>query len=280
MQGWSEGISAALEYIENNLTEKLDADVIAAQANVSNFYFQKIFCALSGFTVGEYIRNRRLSQAASELTFGNEKVIDVALKYGYDSPDSFTRAFCRFHGVTPSCVSKGNVELKYFAPLKIKLTLEGGKMLEYKIVKKAQFTAIGISRKFCNDTSYCEIPKFWNEHMQSEFGKEICGTYGICIDNGGCKNFTYLIADDYAPWKEYSGDLEMKYIPEHTYAVFPCRGKLPESLQTVNTKIWSEWLPACNEFAIADNFNIEYYAPLGENSEEDYCEIWIPVKAV
>ena len=126
---------------------------------------QRIFHTLCGFTVGS-IRNRRLSIAAQELSKA-DKVIDVAIKYGYNSPDSFTRAFTKFHGITPSAAKLKGANLKSFAPVKIKLILEGGTMLEYKIVEKAQFTVMGKVISFNTDTSYDEIPKFWQEHMES-----------------------------------------------------------------------------------------------------------------
>lgn len=125
------------------------------------------------------------------------KVIDVALKYGYDSPDSFARAFTRFHGVSPSEAREQGSKLNSFAPLKIKLTLEGGTMLEYKIVEKSQFTVMGRLRKFNSETSYGEIPQFWQEHIKSGESKVVCGMYGICMDSDG-KNFDYLIADNYS----------------------------------------------------------------------------------
>lgn len=106
MNGWNEGITNAIAYIEDNLTEDMDINDIAGKAYVSSFYFQKIFHVLCGFTVGEYIRNRRLTLAAQELCSTNIKVIDVALKYRYESPDSFTRAFTKFHGITPSAAKE------------------------------------------------------------------------------------------------------------------------------------------------------------------------------
>ena len=136
MNGWAEGIQSAIQYIEDNLTEELEIEDIAAKAYVSAFYFQKIFSCLCGFTVGEYIRNRRLTLAAQELSADGAKVIDVAMKYGYDSPDSFTRAFTKFHGISPSAAKEKGAELKAFAPLRIKLTLEGGTTMEYKSLKK------------------------------------------------------------------------------------------------------------------------------------------------
>ena len=279
MNGWNEGITNAVSYIENHLTDDLDIDEISARANVSSFYFQKIFSVLCGFTVGEYIRNRRLTLAGQELAALDIKVIDVAVKYGYDSPDSFTRAFTKFHGITPSAAREHGANLNSFAPLKIKLTLEGGTIMEYRITSKAQFTVMGRSGKFNTETSYDEIPKFWKEHFESGHGKTVCGMYGICIDSDG-KDFNYLIADNYLPWNEVPEGYMTKVIPEGTWAVFPCRGALPKALQDVNTKIWSEWLPSCKAYKLAGNYNIEMYAPPAENPDDTYCEIWIPVEKV
>lgn len=279
MNGWNEGIANAIAYIEENLTKEIDLNEVANQAYVSTFYFQKIFNVLCGFTVGEYIRNRRLTLAAQELCSSNIKVIDVALKYGYDSPDSFARAFTKFHGINPSAAREKGSKLNSFAPLKIKLTLEGCTMLEYKIVEKAQFTVMGRLRKFNTETSYGEIPKFWKEHMESSENKIVCGMYGICMDSDGT-NFDYLIADNYIPWNEIPEGYETKVIPAGTWAVFPCRGALPKALQDVNTKIWSEWLPSCKAYKLAGNYNIEMYTPPCENPDDDYNEIWIPVEKV
>lgn len=279
MNGWSEGISRAIDYMEEHLTEDLDIQTIAGEACVSGFYFQKIFCALCGFTVGEYIRNRRLTLAAQELSSGKARVLDVALKYGYDSPDSFPRAFTRFHGVSPSAAREKGSQLRSFAPLKIKLTLEGGTMLEYRITEKAQFTVMGLTRQFNMDTSYQEIPRFWSEHMKSEQGAVVCGMYGICLGGNG-KLFNYMIADNYLPWNEVPPHCETRVIPAGTWAVFPCRGPLPQTLQDVNTQIWSEWLPACKAYRLAGNYNIEMYGPRAEKPEDTYSEIWIPIEKV
>lgn len=279
MNSWNEGITNAVSYIEENLDKELNIDDIAAKAYVSSFHFQRIFSVLCGFTVGEYIRCRRLTLAAQELASGEEKVIDIALKYGYDSPDSFARAFARFHGVPPSAAKQKGIRLNAFAPLKIKLTLEGGTMLEYKIVEKAQFTVMGRSRIFNSDTSYEEIPKFWTEHMQSGESKVVCGMYGICLDGDG-KNFEYLIADNYLPRSEVPEGYVTKVIPAGTWAVFPCRGALPKALQDVNTKIWSEWLPSCKSYKLAGNYNVEMYTPPCENPDDTYSEIWVPVEKI
>ena len=231
---------------------------------------------LCGISVGEYIRNRRLTLAAQELSATDIKVIDTAVKYGYDSADSFTRAFTRFHGISPSAAREKGARLKSFAPLRIKLSLEGGTMLEYTIVEKAAFTVMGRSRTFNADTSYAEIPKFWQEHMASGEREKVCGMYGVCLDGDG-KHFEYLIADNYIPQKEVPAGYVTKTIPAGTWAIFPCKGDLPRTLQDVNTMIWSEWLPNCKEYKLAGNYNIEAYFPPNE-SGVTYSEIWVPIE--
>ena len=121
MENWTESIQNALRYVEENLSGDLDIREIAKRACVSPFYFQRIFSALCGISIGEYIRRRRLTLAGEELTNSDDKVIDIAAKYGYDSPDSFNRAFQRFHGISPSAARKTGAPLRAYAPVKIRL---------------------------------------------------------------------------------------------------------------------------------------------------------------
>ena len=139
MQNWVNGFQKSIDYIEENLTDELEIDEIAARAALSPFYYQRIFGALCGMTVGEYIRSRRMTLAATELLGTGMKVIDVAVKYGYDSPDSFAKAFQKYHGIKPSEAKKPGAEFKAISPLHIKITLEGGTMLDYRISEKAPF---------------------------------------------------------------------------------------------------------------------------------------------
>ena len=273
---WMEGLQAALDYIEAHLTDEIRAEDVAAQAYVSSFHFQRIFSALCGLPLGEYVRRRRLTLAGEELSRGGVKVIDAALKYGYDSPDSFARAFARFHGISPSAARERGARLNAFAPMKIRVILEGGSMLEYRIVEKAAFTVMGVSRRFTADSAYREIPDFWSEHMESPLAGEVCGMFGLCLDNEP-DSFEYLIADNYIPWKEVPAGCVTRTIPAGTWAVFPCRGALPEALQSVNTRIWKEWLPGCREYRLGGNYNVELYAPPAEKPEDTYSEIWVPV---
>lgn len=281
---WMKSISEAVEYIENHITENITADDVANHVCISSFYFQKGFSMLCGFSVMEYIRNRRLALAGGELATSNIKVIDVAIKYGYDSPDSFTKAFTRFHGITPSMVRKDGTIIKSFAPLKLKISLEGGYIMDYKITKKDSFTVLGVPKQFKYENAKQEIPLFWQEHYASGKGKYVCGMFGINIDEQmGCENFEYLIADIYNPVMDIPEGFVTKLIPAFTWAVFPCKGPMPISLQNVNTKIFSEWLPALKEYEFAAGYCIEMYDasdkyPNGIQDENYYSEIWIPVK--
>ena len=274
MNTWIEGIQNAIAYIEENLTEEIMIKDVAEKAYVSEFHFQRIFTVLCGFTVSEYIRKRRLTLAAQELSGGDVRVIDVAMKYGYDSPDSFTRAFSKFHGIMPSAAKQKGAKLQNFAPLKIKISLEGGTMMEYKIVEKEAFTIMGRKRKFNMEDSYEKIPKFWDEHYATGGGASVVGMYGLCID-AESGEFDYYIADNYDPDKEIPEGYETRTLPAGKWAVFPCT---LGTLQDTNTRMWKEWLPNCREYELGGNYNIEMYTPVcKENPKETYCELWLPL---
>lgn len=280
---WIESMSEAIKYIEGNLENDLKVEDIATKAFISPFYFQKAFSLLCGFSVGEYIRYRRLANAGNDLLTTDEKIIDIAMKYGYDSPDSFTKAFTRFHGSTPTAVRKNGQTIKTFVPLKLKFLLEGGYIMDYKIIEKEAFKVIGVSKIFNGETSYKEIPSFWTQHYQAGNGKYICGMYGVCIETREKgQEFEYLIADDYNAEKKLPSEFKVFEVPKHTWAIFPCVGPMPKALQEVNTKIFSEWLPNCTDYEIAGGYNIEYYTDLsnyknGNQDEKYYSEIWIPI---
>jgi len=280
---WIEAIENAISFIERNITEDLTVGRIATEVNISAFYFQKGFSMLCGYTVGEYIRIRRLSLAGSELFTSDARIIDLAMKYGYDSPDSFSKAFTRFHGCTPTDVRKGGANIKAFAPLHIKLTLDGGTVMEYKIEKKSAFKVMGISRMFSYEAANRDIPQFWNEAFIMTDPKPVLGMYGVCFDEAMAGDqFRYMIADDYIAEEAQKKKLDVQEIPEHTWAIFPCKGAMPLPLQEVNRRIFSEWLPA-SQYEIAEGYNIEYYSDptmfkMGVQDPEYYTEVWIPVK--
>lgn len=280
---WVKMVEAALEYIEKNITGDLSVGKIAQEMNISPFYFQKGFSMLCGYTIGEYIRMRQLSLAGSELLASDIKVIELAVKYGYESPDSFTKAFTRFHGSTPTDVRKNGASLKSFAPLHIRLSLDGGTIMEYRIEEKPSFKVMGISEIFSYEAADTDVPRYWDKfHVHAE-AKAVLGMYGICLDEEMSGNrFRYMIADDFQAEAAAGKNLEEYTIPSHTWAVFPCRGAMPSAIQEVNRRIFSEWLPA-GQYGIAGGYNIEYYSNPADYKDgmldlEYYAEVWIPVK--
>ena len=281
---WMNAIQSAIQYIEEHIMDDISAEDVADYVHMSPFYFQKGFSMLCGYTVMGYIRNRRLALAGGELASTDEKIIDIAMKYGYDSPDSFTKAFTRFHGISPAMVRKEDVMIKTFAPLKLEISLKGGYLMNYRIVEKESFTVLAVSKMFDYENCKKEIPVFWREHFEKGNGKYVCGMFGINIDEKmGNDTFEYLIADLYNPSAEVPEGFITRTIPAFTWAVFSCDGPMPSALQDVNTKIFSEWLPALKEYEFAAGYCVEMYDdpnkyPKGTQDENYHSELWIPVR--
>lgn len=279
---WIKALKASIDYMEQHLLEDIHAEDIARQVHMSGFYFQKGFSMVTGYTVGDYLRNRRLYLAALDLLKGEEKVIDIAYKYGYETPESFSKAFKRFHGFTPAQTRKKPEKIQSFQPLIIKILLEGGNIMDVRIEKMDAFKIVGKGRSFSFETGFREIPKFWDEfynnHRQEvkNSGSDSFGKYGVSIMTEG-ENFNYYIAgDDQGKVKEPG--YEVIEIPAHTWAKFRCVGPMPGAIQYVNTKIYQEWLPGNAQYDIAADINIELYTE-GDTDAVDYVsEIWIPVK--
>lgn len=281
---WTRAVKEAVLYMEEHITEDITMYDVAKHVGISPFYFHKGFSMLCGYSIAEYIRNRRLALAGEELITSSISVLELALKYGYDSPDVFTRAFSRFHGSTPSAVRKNKTMVKAFAPLKLTISLKGGYIMDYRITKKEAFTVLAVSKEFTYENAKKDITLFWQEHYASGKGKHVCGMFGINIDpQMGNDTFEYMIADIYHPSVEIPDGFVVKTIPAFTWAVFPCKGALPHSMQDVNTKIFSEWLPALADYEFAAGYCVEMYDapdkyPDGTNDTNYYTEIWIPVK--
>lgn len=281
---WTKAIGEAVLYIEENITNNITVDDVANHVCISPFYFHKGFSMLCGYPLKEYIRNRKLSLAGEELVSGSITITELAMKYGYDSPDSFTKAFIRFHGISPSAARKRETMLKAFAPLKLTISLKGGYLMDYRITKKESFTVIASAKEFSYENAQKEVPLFWQEHYASGKGKHVCGMFGINIDpDMGNEKFEYLIADVYNPSADIPEGFVTRTIPAFTWAVFPVRGAMPDALQGTNTKIFSEWLPALKEYEFAAGYCVEMYDipdkyPKGTQDENYYTEIWIPVE--
>lgn len=281
---WTRAIRDAVDFMEQHMTEEITMADVAAHVNVSPFYFHKGFTILCGYSMTEYMRNRRLALAGEELLTSDVTVMELAMRYGYDSPDSFTKAFTRFHGHAPSTVRRDRTMLKAFAPLRVSISLKGGYAMDYRITKKEAFTVLAASKEFGYENAKRDIPAYWQEHYASGKGKYVCGMFGINIDpEMGNERFEYLIADVYNPSVDVPEGLVVRTIPAFTWAVFPCRGVLSQTMQDVNTKVFSEWLPALQEYEFAAGYCVEMYDapdkyPDGVEDENYYAEIWIPIR--
>lgn len=285
---WINGIQNALDYIENHITDKPDYSEIAEQAYCSVFYFQRIFNALCGMTIGEYIRNRRLTLAGSELSSLKSRVIDVALKYGYESPESFTRAFTKFHGITPSEARRNGSGLKSFSRLSIKIIVKGGNTMNYRIVEKPAFKVIGKTETHSIDESQNKntIPAFWDKAhrtgiietlLKNAFDK----TYVFGIGYGNTytnkKTFDYSIAVECDENITVPEGYTVNEIPARTWIVAECTGTMPEAIQKLWHEICTEFFPV-SEYKPTYEMDIEAY-PTGDMTSSDYrCQIWIPIE--
>ncbi len=276
---WLKSMNDAIAYMEENLTGSLSPEDVAAKVYLSGGHFQRAFAVLTGMTVGEYIRNRRLALAGQELAMHGAKVVDVALKYGYETPESFAKAFYRFHGTTPSQVKLYGAAFKSFNRLTIKITLEGGTAMDYKIIKKDAFTTAVKRRLFNMETNTKEIPLFWDEYMRDGSNEKVCGMYGICehMQENGI-DFYYDIGGDWPQNKPVPEGFELLTIPAATWAVFRCVGAMPDAIQKLWQTIYSEWAPQA-DYELVPGYEIELYTEGNPQSADYVSEIWLPVKA-
>lgn len=287
---WTQSLKRAIDYMEEHLLEDIHAGDVADTVFMSPYYFQKGFKIMTGYTVGEYIRGRRLYLAALDVARGKEKIIDIALRYGYDTPESFTKAFSRFHRVSPIQMQGDIQKIKVFLPLTISISIQGGTNMDYAVEKMDKMTVIGFDKRFSFESSYQDIPKFWDEYCEKycqnrakedvQKAVEECniGEFGVCIDDEKDETgFHYMIAGRY-DGRDVPRGMTVYEIPALTWAKFRCVGPMPGALQSVNTKIFKEWLPGNPTYEIAKPINIEWYS-MGDLQSTDYeSGIWIPVK--
>ncbi|MDD4414801.1 MAG: helix-turn-helix domain-containing protein [Oscillospiraceae bacterium] len=281
---WLSGMQKAINYIEDNITEDFDCEEIARQAFSSSYHFQRVFSILCGYSLGEYIRNRRLSLAGTELMTTNEKIIDIAIKYGYDSPDGFTKAFTRFHSVAPSSARKEKTALKSFSRLSIKLSLEGGSIMDYKVKKELAFDLVGYKRKFNGgfDERFDQESDFWvNTRAEQEVLTKLRNTqeniwYDVnCnFSDNGYDHYICVATNNNAP-----DGFEKIHIPEQLYVIVQTeRAKYPTVLlPELRKRIVSEWLPSSG-YILTEGYEIAvaHWYPIG--TENKYIEVWIPIK--
>ncbi len=286
---WIQGIQRAIDYVEANITEEIDYEEAARQAYSSSFHFQRVFGILCGMSLGDYIRMRRLSLAGEELSRGNAKIIDIALKYGYDTPESFSRAFTRFHGISPSEAKRGG-KVQIFTPLSVKLTLTGGSKMDYRIEKRDAFQVVCKRKRVgkpqaANATP--DITAMWQEYGMDGTMQKLAecmpenpvmkGLLGICFSAElDAKQFPYGIGVEY-DGRKIDDDLEIVTIPANTYAVFTSKGKMPDAFIETYNRIVTEFFPQSSQYEYAENVEFEVYSSADISDPNYHCEIWIAV---
>lgn len=296
---WITGIQNAINYIEAHLDGEIDYEQAAKESFSSPYHFQRVFSILSGYTLGEYIRNRRLSLAGTELATGKERVIDIAAKYGYESPDSFAKAFQKFHGITPSQARSGGAELKNFSRLSFKITLEGGSIMNYKIVEKEEMILTGFKKRFLGTPENREDQDqdFWcgtrlNQYVLEGLAHDCDTTYEVLM-NFGDDGYDFYIATKIDPLVrslmaeelgEFANRFEHITIPAAKYLICETeRCRYPTDLQAeLRRKAVTEWLPSAGyELTGAPEITIahQYYEYQNDKlNDSRYIELWLPIE--
>jgi AraC family transcriptional regulator len=289
---WPERINAAVDYVEANLAGDIDIEKAARIACCSSFHFRRMFYAFAGVTAAEYVRQRRMTLAAKELSTEKTKVIDAAVKYGYDSPDAFTRAFRNVHGITPMAARGPGVMLAAYPRISFITNIKGGNIMDYSIIEKPAFDIVAKARKFTTlqGENFIKIPQFWDEMMQSENGFKAlmkltqdktgavtgAGSLGICMMDEVNDKFTYAIGVEKPAAKAAPAGFEVIHIPTATWAVFESIGPMPKAIQTVTVKIFKEWFPSTG-YEHAAIPELEVYLPGNPDNQDYHCQVWIPI---
>ena len=267
-----------MNYLEQQLTEEVDMKKFQQLSGYSYPLFSRLFSILADTTLAEYLRNRRLSEAVMDLREGSEKVIDIAMKYGYDSADAFSAAFKKFHDATPSEVRNGK-PYRVFPKLQLSLKITGGKNMDIKIQKKPAFIVAGVLLEAI-DNSKC--PSAWDQlyaHHSFEMleGLGSGQSFGVCSDVKEGEIINYMAAYDVTDKaKSEELDLSIKEIPEAEYAIVPVKGPIPASIHNAWKYVLEVFFPETG-YRHSGAPDFEVYTE-GDMSSPDYqMELWIPV---
>jgi len=277
---WVERLNCAMRYIEEHLTDEIDFDEISKMTLCSSYHFQRMFSYMADVPLSEYIRRRKMSRAAVDLQDETNKVLDIALKYGYDSPTAFNRAFQRIHGIAPSEVKGSRHLLKAYPSISFNISIKGESPMDYRIEKKEAFRIIGISAPLEKEIekNFEVVPAMWGKAAQdgtiqklaTMMDGELKGLLGVSACNEA-SDWKYYIA--VASHQAIEMAFEEFVVPEATWAIFEGKGS-NLSIQELERRIVAEWLPTSGyEYGNAPDIEV-YINPDPENA---MYEVWIPV---
>ncbi len=281
-------LNQVIDYIENHLTDELPLESISEYAGVSDFHFRKIFFYLSGLTLSEYIKNRRLSEANKDLLNG-EKVTDVAFKYGYQSVDGFTRAFKKWSGFLPSDVIKTGIS-KSFPKLSFVITVKGGTSMEYKIEDKPAFNLVGVSKRVpmqfegvnneivklaqsITEEQKAEMHALQNIEPYEIVNASYHADANFLKEEGDLTHLIGVLTTD----NQVSDRLDKVPVKACTWAIFPNEGPFPSTLQETMAKTYSEWLPS-SDYEVINVPSFSFTKMDKDKEGYAYSEVWIPVR--
>lgn len=276
---WVERLNQSMDYIEQHLTQEIDYGELARLACCSAYHFQRMFTYMAGVPLAEYIRRRRLSLAAEDLLSGDEKIVDVALKYGYSSPTAFTRAFESIHGAPPSTVRSEGLSVKSFPPIRFSISVQGGEEMKFRIEELPAFRIVGVSAPLEREIekNFNCVPQLWQraamdgtvERLAKMMDTPPMGLLGVSACND-TEQWRYFVA---VSSTQPAGELEEYTVPVATWAVFPGEGT-NRSIQELERRIITQWLPGSG-YEYADAPDVEVY--LNADPDNAKFEVWIPV---
>jgi AraC family transcriptional regulator len=292
---WVTLIQKAIDYMEEHLLEKINYEDVARQVHMSSYNFHRTFSLMAGLTANEYIRNRRLSLAGQELQLTGIKIIDAAYKYGYETPESFSKAFSRFHGVTPKLATVKGTQLSLFNALVIKIVLEGGKSMDYRVEAVGKRTYISrvmaFRNEIMNEEDNNEIPQFWAGCRKEGIIKQLLDMrpkgkkdmYGLCsptkenevtFDYGiGVSLDEHTVAGDKISLQNQG--FQIWDVEPAEYVVFQCYGERGDCISETWSRFFKEFLPQSG-YMQSEKTDMEVYYDIKEPGL--FCELWIPIE--
>ena len=280
---WIERLNKTISYIEEHLAEEISYDELAHIACCSSYHYQRIFAYMAGIPLSEYIRRRRMSLAAIDLQNGNEKIIDIGMKYGYASPTAFNRAFQSVHGIAPSIAQKGGTLIKSYPPISFKIAVKGGEELNYRTEEKASFRIIGVSQPLDKEieNNFMVVPQMWQKAATDGtlnkiiplMNQQPMGVLGVSVCNDK-EEWKYFIAVSSS--SEIDNSLEEYVVPGCTWAIFSGTGT-NRSIQELEQRVVTEWLPTSG-YEFADAPDVEVY--LNPDPDNGQYEVWLPIRKV
>jgi AraC family transcriptional regulator len=302
MMDWLERMNEAITYIEDHLTGEIDFDKVARTACCSSYHFQRMFSFITGVPLSEYIRRRRLTLAAFELQTGGARVIELAGKYGYDSPNSFTRAFEKLHGISPSSARSAGTRLKAFPRLSFHISIKGDMEMDYRIEQRPAFSVFGksITVSVVDGECYRQIPEFWlkcvedgtmERILKAASGGETATLRGEIFGNdkmllnavmfgheSQTGTFKYMVCQN-VPQSGVPDGFETLRVPPLTWAVFPTErhpaDQTTGKIQAIWQRVYPEWFPTSG-YEHADGPDFELYHHAGDG--QFIAEVWVPVQ--